>query len=117
MSALLNSLNKLKDYNYVILWLDYFNKNLSRRKGRKIKRDHAVFDPSVKELADAAKAAGFELPMEQINDQARFPRRPFVKSGYVMLPKMEGTRKPQIIDSVAEKMLKNRNRQQKGTQK
>ncbi|MCJ7636402.1 MAG: signal recognition particle subunit SRP19/SEC65 family protein [Nitrososphaeraceae archaeon] len=35
----------MKDYDHFIIWLDYFNKNLSRKKGRRIKRDMAVFDP------------------------------------------------------------------------
>jgi signal recognition particle subunit SRP19 len=49
----------LKDYDHVILWLDYFNKNLSRSKGRKVKRDKSVFDPSLLELIDAAMEAGY----------------------------------------------------------
>ena len=44
----------------MILWLDYFNKTLPRRKGRRIKSEHAVFDPTVADLVDAAKEAGYE---------------------------------------------------------
>ena len=43
----------MKDYDHVILWLDYFNKNLKRRQGRKVKRERAVFDPTVTELVEA----------------------------------------------------------------
>jgi signal recognition particle subunit SRP19 len=96
----------LKDYEHVVLWLDYFNKSLKRRQGRKVKRDQAVFDPSVQELVDAARAAGFQLSDQEINIDARFPRRSFVKSAYVMVAKKEGTKKSQIVNAVADKLLR-----------
>ncbi len=96
----------MKDYEHVVLWLDYFNKNLKRRQGRKVKRDQAVFDPTVQELVEATRAAGFQLSDEEINNDARFPRRSFVKSGYVMVAKKEGIKKSQIINAVATKLLR-----------
>ena len=96
----------MKDYDHVVLWLDYFNKNLKRRQGRKIKRDQAVFDPTIQELVEATRAAGFQLSDQEINNNARFPRRSFVKSGYVMVAKKEGIKKSQIIDAVANKLLR-----------
>ena len=96
----------MKDYDHVVLWLEYFNKNLKRRQGRKVKRDQAVFDPSIQELVEAARAAGFQFSDQEINSNARFPRRSFVKSGYVMVAKKEGIKKSQIIDAVANKLLR-----------
>ena len=96
----------MKDYDHVVLWLDYFNKNLKRRQGRKVKRDQAVFDPTVQELVEATRAAGFQLSDQEININARFPRRSFVKSGYVMVAKKEGIKKSQIINAVANKLLR-----------
>jgi signal recognition particle subunit SRP19 len=96
----------LKDYEHVVVWLDYFNRNLKRRQGRKVNRDRAVFDPSVQELVEAARAAGFQFSDQEINSDARFPRRSFVKSGYIMLAKKEGIKKSQIIDEVANKLLR-----------
>jgi signal recognition particle subunit SRP19 len=96
----------LKDYEHVVLWLDYFNKNLKRRQGRKVKRDQAVFDPTIQELVEATRAAGFQLSEQEVNSDARFPRRSFVKSGYVMVAKKEGIKKSQIIDAVANKLLR-----------
>jgi signal recognition particle subunit SRP19 len=104
----------LKDYDHVILWLDYFNKNLKRRQGRKVKRDRSVFDPTISELSEAAKAAGFDFADSEVNDGARFPRRAFTKSGYVMVTKKEGTKKSQVIDAVGEKLLQRRSRQKSG---
>jgi signal recognition particle subunit SRP19 len=96
----------LKDYEHVILWLDYFNKNLKRRQGRKVKRDQAVFDPTVQDLTEATRAAGFQLSDQDINNDARYPRRSFVKSGYVMVAKSENIKKSQIIEAVANKLVR-----------
>lgn len=104
----------MKDYDHVVLWLDYFNKNLKRRQGRKVNRDQAVFDPTVQELAEAAKAAGLLFSDQEVNNGARFPRRSFVKSGYVMVTKKEGVKKSKVIDEVADKMVQKRNRQKSG---
>jgi signal recognition particle subunit SRP19 len=101
----------LKDYEHIILWLDYFNKHLSKRKGRKVKRDRAIFDPTITELIDAAKSVGYNPLTEETNDKARYPRRSFVRSGYVMLPKSEDVKKTAIIDIVAEKMVQKRSKQ------
>lgn len=104
----------MKDYDHVILWLDYFNKNLKVRQGRRVKRDRAVFDPTLTELVEAAKAAGYEVADDAVNDHARFPRRSFVKSGYVMVTKKEGVKKSGVVNSVAEKLLQKRARQKSG---
>ena len=104
----------MKDYDHVVLWLDYFNKNLKRRQGRKVNRDHAVFDPTVQELSEAAKAAGFQFSEQEVNNGARYPRRSFVKSGYVMVAKKEGVKKSKVIEEVADKMVQKRSRQKTG---
>jgi signal recognition particle subunit SRP19 len=60
-------------------------------------------------LVDAAKAAGFN-PTET-NDQVRFPKRPYVRSGYIILPKDKV--KSKIISSIAEKLVSRRAKQSK----
>ncbi len=62
----------MKDYEHVVVWLDYFNKTLTRNKGRKLSKEKCVFDPSLKELIDAAKAAKLELT--ESDDKVRFPK-------------------------------------------
>ncbi len=79
----------MKDYDHIVVWLDYFNKTLSRQKGRRLAKDKCVFDPSLNELIESAKAAGLE-PTET-DDQVRFPRRPFVRSGYIICCKESKT--------------------------
>ena len=98
----------MKDYDHVIVWTDYFNRNLSRRKGRKVSKNEAIFDPSIQELLDASKSAGFTVSNDNTNETARFPRRPYVRSGYVMLEKKENLRKSNIVSMLADKILQNR---------
>ena len=99
----------MKDYEHVVIWLDYFNKNLKKSKGRRAGLGKCIFDPSLKELIDATKAAGFEN--KESNDKVRFPKRPFVRSGYVVLPK--GSPKTKILDKISEKLISKRSKQSK----
>ena len=99
----------MKDYEHVVIWLDYFNKNLKKSKGRRLGLEKCVFDPSLKELKDAAKIAGFEI--SESNEKVRFPRRPFVRSGYIVLPK--GSSKTKILNKISEKIVAKRSKQTK----
>jgi len=99
----------MKDYEHIVIWLDYFNKNLKKSKGRRQGLKKCVFDPSLKELVDATKAAGFEIT--ESDDKVRFPKRPFVRSGYVVLPK--GSPKTKILDKISEKLILKRSKQSK----
>ncbi len=99
----------MKDYEHIVIWLDYFNKNLKKSKGRRQGLEKCVFDPSLKELVDATTTAGFEIT--ESNDKVRFPKRPFVRSGYVILPK--GSSKTKILNKISEKLILKRSKQSK----
>ena len=99
----------MKDYEHIVIWLDYFNKNLKKSKGRRQGLEKCIFDPSLKELKDATKVAGFEIT--ESNDKVRFPKRPFVRSGYVVLPK--GSPKTNILNKISEKLILKRSKQSK----
>jgi signal recognition particle subunit SRP19 len=99
----------MKDYEHVVIWLDYFNKTLSRSKGRKLEKEKCIFDPSLKELTDAAQAVGFVIT--ESDDKVRFPRRPYVRSGYIVLPK--GSSKTNILNKISEKLVAKRAKQSK----
>lgn len=94
----------MKDYEHVVIWLDYFNKTLQRKKGRRMAKEKCVFDPSLKELIDATKESGFEV--SDSNETARFPKRPYVRSGYVVVPK--GSSKTKILNKISEKLVSKR---------
>ena len=99
----------MKDYEHVVIWLDYFNKNLKKSKGRRVGLEKCVFDPSLKELMEATKAGGFEIA--ESDDKVRFPKRPFVRSGYVIVPK--GSTKTKILNKISEKLVAKRSKQSK----
>ena len=99
----------MKDYEHVVVWLDYFNKTLPRNKGRRLTKQKCVFDPSLKELIEASKAAGFEPKESQ--DQVRFPKRPYVRSGYIVLEKKSA--KSNIMNKISEKLVSKRTKESK----
>lgn len=91
----------MKDYEHIVIWLDYFNKTFSRRVGRRVNKDLSVYDPSLKELSNAAKSAGFKII--ESDDNVRYPRRAFVRSGYIILEK--GSSKSKVIRDIATKLV------------
>ena len=99
----------MKDYEHVVIWLDYFNKTLPRNKGRRLSKEKCVFDPSLKELIDASNAAG--LKPNETEEQVRFPKRPYVRSGYIVLPKTE--KKTTILEKISQKLVSKRAKQSK----
>ena len=99
----------MKDYEHVVIWLDYFNKTLPRNKGRRLAKEKCIFDPSLKELIEATKAAGLQL--KESEDQVRYPKRPYVRSGYIVLEK--NTTKTNIINKISEKLVSKREKQSK----
>jgi len=99
----------MKDYEHVVVWLDYFNKTLPRNKGRKLSKEKCIFDPSLKELIDASKAAGLEP--KETEEQVRFPKRPYVRSGYIVLEK--NTTKINIMNKISSKLISKREKQSK----
>ncbi len=99
----------MKDYDHIVIWLDYFNKTLSRQKGRRLAKNRCIFDPSLNELIESANDAG--LKPTATDDQVRFPRRPFVRSGYIVLEKKMP--KTKILNKIADKMILKRAKQSK----
>ena len=99
----------MKDYDHIVIWLDYFNKTLSRQKGRRLAKNRCIFDPSLNELIESANDAG--LKPTATDDQVRFPRRPFVRSGYIVLEKKMP--KTKILNKIADKMIVKRAKQSK----
>ena len=94
----------MKDYGHQVIWLDYFNKTLPKSKGRRLPKEKCVFDPSLKELIEASKQVGLEIVESE--DTKRFPRRPYVRSGYIVLPK--GSKKTKILYQISEKLISKR---------
>jgi signal recognition particle subunit SRP19 len=96
----------MKDYEHQILWLDYFNKNLSKRKGRKVSKNKTVFDPSMDELVEAAKLAGYEIV--ESNNNVRYPRRTYTKSSYIVIKKKDS--KSSVLKKIGDMLVQIRSR-------
>ena len=99
----------MKSYDHVVIWLAYFNKTLSRKKGRKLPKDKCVFDPSLNELIESSNAAG--LKPTETDDKVRFPKRAYVRSGYIILEKKFS--KTKILNKISEKLVIKRAKQSK----
>jgi signal recognition particle subunit SRP19 len=91
----------MKDYDHVILWLDYFNKGLSRKQGRRVSKELAVFEPKIEELIRAAKTLGYKDV--EVNENTRYPKRWYQRSGYIMIEKDDS--KEVIIQEMAKELL------------
>ena len=66
----------------------------------------AVYDPMITELIGAAESLGYQVEKDQINDGARFPKRPHIKSGYIMISKKE--KKTSVVNQIAKEMFQAR---------
>jgi signal recognition particle subunit SRP19 len=60
----------------------------------------------MQELIGVSKSLELDLSEENINNQARYPRRSFVKSGYIMISKKE--KKSTVVNQIAKKMVETR---------
>jgi signal recognition particle subunit SEC65 len=69
----------LKAYERLVLWLSYFDAGLTRKAGRRVPLSQAVRAPTLEELGQAARRAGYAPEAAE----ARHPRRVLVRSGYV----------------------------------
>jgi len=96
----------LKEYDHLIIWLDYFNSTLSRSEGRRVPLDKAVKSPTLDELCQAAALLGYTpKPF-----QARHPKRSYIPSGYIAIEKK--TSKTKVIYELAEALRRVRGGQQ-----
>lgn len=99
----------MKDYDHVIVWLDYFNKNLSRSQGRRLNKEYSVSSPMLDDLSAAAKMAGYTV--HSTNNMVRHPRRSNQKSGYIVIPKAGP--KTRVLYRIAPKLVRVANRSKK----
>lgn len=85
----------MKDYKRLVIWLDYFNSSISRPKGRRVPLNMAVRSPSLDELIQGAKRAGY-APEPEV---AAYPKRSASVSGYVSVERIKA--KSLIIKEVS----------------
>lgn len=71
----------MKDYDRLVIWVDYFNSNIGRSEGRRVPLNMTVRNPTLQELEEAARRAGYEYESQE----AAYPKRMRSKSGYVSI--------------------------------
>jgi len=75
----------LKDHDKIIIWLDYFNSELSRSQGRRVPINKSIKKPQLSELVAAAKKNGYDV----VENSAYHPKRTNTESGYISFPKTD----------------------------
>jgi len=94
---------RIKDV-YVI-WTVYFDRKLSKKRGRKIPKNKAIQKPTLEELIEAANKLGLEV----INSKkAKYPACWWMDAGYIMVKKPPNTNKTKIIDSIGYEIRRRR---------
>ena len=94
----------MKEEDRLVIWIDYFNSLNSRREGRRVPIDLAVRSPTLEELVRAVKSIG----IDSVAVEARYPKRPRKKSGYVSVPKVMKKRK--LLIKIAKALMEERGR-------
>ena len=94
--------------NCYIIWVNYFDKSLSRKEGRKIPRNKAISKPRLEELASIASSMGYRIIDKK---EARYPSSWWIKSGYVVIDKSSlnnSESKKTLIDKIAKEWRRRR---------
>ena len=97
----------MKEYERVVVWLDYLDSERKRREGRRVPLNSCVRAPTLEELLQACKKLGLDAQPQK----AFLPRSPRRQSGYVSIGKKG--QKQQLITSIARELSKIRGSQPK----
>lgn len=83
-----------------VIWTVYFDRNVSRKEGRRVPKKLAVENPSIDKIFQIAK----ELELNPVIERdARHPSRPWRRDGRVLVDKKD--RKEKLIRKIAEKLV------------
>ncbi|MFQ5919615.1 MAG: signal recognition particle subunit SRP19/SEC65 family protein [Thermoplasmata archaeon] len=83
----------------VVLYPLYFDGTVSRHEGRRVPEAVAVRDPTLEELAQAARRSDYRVEVEQ---DAAHPRRPAKREGRILI--VGGGTKTAILQAVAKEL-------------
>lgn len=85
----------------VVIWPFFFDSKLSRSEGRRVPRALSVKTPSLGEVAEAARRAGYRV---EVDEKAKHPAHWFDYTGRVLVYTEE--RKTEVIRKIASELLK-----------
>lgn len=99
----------LKKREGFILWLAYFDAAHPRSKGRRVPRNLAVEKPTLSELEEAARRAGFQVLA--VENDAKYPACWYEHTGRVLV-KADAPKKSWVVRKVAESLVEVRRARQ-----
>ncbi|MCC9261047.1 signal recognition particle protein Srp19 [Methanobrevibacter woesei] len=70
-----------KQKNRIIIWPQYFDKNLSHSEGRKVSLEYAINEPTVNDISRALKR--LQIP-NIIHNEKAYPGKWYEKSGCIL---------------------------------
>lgn len=88
-----------RDEGKLVIWPHYFDRNLSREKGRRVPMDLAIENPKAGNIAQAARTLGMKPELE---DDARPPAHWSSQRGRVLVPKT--AKKEEILKQIARRL-------------
>ncbi len=88
-----------------IIWLNYLDRRLTKKEGRKLPKNQAVKSPSLEELARAAQKAGYRVREKR---RARYPSSWWIDSGYIVIEKPQDENKLSTIKRIAKEIRRER---------
>lgn len=94
---------RLKDV--YIIWVNYIDRKLSKKRGRRISKNKAVLKPTLEELEVAARNLGFQVILSK---PARYPSSWWIKSGYIVIKRPNDLSKGKVIDMIAKEIRRRR---------
>jgi len=96
----------MRDRGYWIIYPEYFDARRSKGEGRKVPKSLAVENPSLEELMKACKLLGLQCTVDK---DKRYPKNWYESQGRVLIKRVDGLRKKQLIRELARtlKMLRN----------
>jgi len=96
----------VKYKNSIIIWVNYFNKELTKKEGRKLSKREAVKNPTLDELRDIAIKMGYKVIDIK---KARYPSSWWVEGGYIVIDKTSADdKKINILRNIAKEMRRRR---------
>ena len=91
----------MRKLDKAIIWPSYFDSSKTRKQGRRVPKSIAVQSPRIEELKQAVERLGLK---NEVNLEAHFPKRPWSKTGMLLVEKKES--KEKIIQKIAKQLVK-----------
>lgn len=92
----------MKNKGYYIIWPVYFDSTKSRTEGRRVRKNLAVKNPKLPDLANAAQKVGYEF---KVNPTALYPRFWYLGNAGNLFVKIEDN-KTDVIKKIAQQLKK-----------